>query len=177
MNILELKSLVTPPKEPLEIGTLEEWHRVEQELGLALPADYREFVFAYGSGLFAQFYRVYNPFSADKYISLDTQVQKTCEWRRRTKAEFPEDVPYPIYPESGGILPWGNDENGHDYYWLTQGSPDQWTVLADDVRGTGFSHHDCSMTGYLLGVLSKRVKPLVGDYPRKENFVFEPFRE
>ncbi len=177
MNIEQLKTLVPPPKQPLEIGTPDEWHRLEQRLALVLPTDYREFVLTYGTGLFAQFYRVYNPFSADTYMSLYAQVQKTCDWRRRTKAEFPERVPYAIYPDPGGILPWGNDENGHDYYWLTRGSPEDWTVVADDVRGAGFSQHNCTMTGYLLGVLSKRIKPLAGDYPRKENFVFEPFRE
>jgi hypothetical protein len=87
----------------------------------------------------------------------------------------PERVPYAIYPESGGILPWGNDENGHDYYWLTRGSPEEWIVIADDVRGVGFSEYSCSMTGYLLGVLSNRITPLAGDYPRKENLVFRAF--
>ena len=63
MSIADLMKLVPPPAKPFEVGTLAEWAKVEAELGTQLPQDYRDFVFAYGSGLFAGLYRVYNPFS------------------------------------------------------------------------------------------------------------------
>jgi hypothetical protein len=175
MAIAAVKKLVLPPKQPLQVGSLDEWRLAEQKLGLGLPSDYRDFVFTYGTGLFAGFYRVYNPFATGKSMSLLPAVKDTCEWRGKTRKEFPERVPYPIYPESGGILPWGNDENGHDYYWLTRGSPDAWIVLSDDVRGKGFAEHTCSMTEYLLAVLEGRIAPLCGDAFTTRDFVFEPF--
>ena len=57
--------------------------------------------------------------------------------RRETERDWPHRVPYPIYPDQPGLLPWGNDENGNDYYWLTEGAPDTWRVLSDEVRGEG----------------------------------------
>jgi hypothetical protein len=165
---------VPPPGKPVDVGSLEDWRAAERELGLALPSDYRDFIFTYGTGLFARFFRLYNPFATGA-MGLLPSVQETCEWRRRTKRDFPERVPYPIYPESPGILPWGNDENGHDYYWFTQGAPDQWTVLSDNVRGSGFAEHRCSLTEYLTGILLGRIKPLAADCFTEEDRVFKPF--
>jgi hypothetical protein len=176
MAIAPLKKLVPPPNQPLDVGSLHQWRLAERKLGLGLPSDYREFVFAYGSGLFARFYRVYNPFAADKSMSLLAAVKETCKWRRETRKEFPERVPYPIFPEAGGILPWGNDENGHDYYWFTRGPPDDWIVLSDDVRGNGLAEHKKSMTEYLLGVLRGDIAPLCRDTFTRRDFVFKPFK-
>ncbi len=176
MAIAALTKLVPPPKQPLQVGSLAEWELAERKLCLALPSDYRDFVFTYGTGLFAGFYRVYSPFATERSMSLVPAVADTCEWRLNTRKEFPERVPYPIYPESGGILPWGNDENGHDYYWLTRGSPEDWIVLSDNVRGSGFAEHKCSMTGYLLAVLKGKIAPLCGDAFTRRDFVFKPFK-
>ena len=175
MAIGSLKKLVPAPKQPFELGSMEQWRLAEQKLGLTLPSDYRDFVFTYGTGLFAQFYRVYNPFSASESMSLVSAVQKTCDWRRQIRTEFPDRVPYPIHPEKHGILPWGNDENGNDYYWLARGSPEEWIVLSDNVRGNGFAEHKCSMTEYLQGVLTKQIAPLSGDEFKQEDFAFRPF--
>jgi hypothetical protein len=174
MSIAHLKRLVRPPALPTDVGSLADWRLCEQRLGVILPSDYRDFIFTYGTGLFARFFRVYSPF-ANGAMSLYSSVQDTCKWRRETKRDFPDRVPYPIYPERPGILPWGNDENGHDYYWLTRGKPDDWIVLADEVRGGGFSEHDCSMTEYLAGVLLGPIEPLAGDPFTEEDRTFKPF--
>jgi hypothetical protein len=84
-------------------------------------------------------------------------------------------VPYPIYPDQPGLLPWGNDENGNDYYWFTEGAPNTWRVLSDEGRGEGFREYGCTMTEFLTKVLLGEFKALAGDYPRHENRVFEPY--
>jgi hypothetical protein len=173
MPIELLKKIVPPPTRPSEVGSFQQWQAVEHELGLVLPTDYREFVVTYGSGLFAQFYRVYNPFAASKYTALATSVQRVCAAAREIKCEWPDQVPYPIYPEQPGLVPWGNDENGNDYYWLTEGASDTWRVLSDEVRGEGFRDYGCTMTEFLARVLLGEIEALAGDYPRDENRVFE----
>src|SRR5207249_2196357 len=116
MPIEPLKKIVPPPPIPSEVGSLQQWQAVERQPGLALPFDYRDFVFTYGSGLFAQFYRIYNPFAASEYTALYPSVERVCGCERETKSDWPDRVPYPIYPDQPGLLPWGNDENGNDYY-------------------------------------------------------------
>jgi hypothetical protein len=176
VSIKRLTKLVPPPESPTEVGSLEEWEAAEEELGAGLPRDYREFVYRYGSGLFAGLYIVYNPFAASEYIRLLDRVRTVCEIERDLKQSMGSKyVSFPIFPEKGGILPWGRDENGNDYYWLTEGPPSKWTVVQNNVRGKGYARHNCSMTGFLLEVLEGRIKPLASGYPGPEDFVFHPY--
>ena len=175
MSIAELKKLVPPPSESFEVGTLAQWRKFENQLGVKLPRDYREFVFAYGSGLFAIFYRVYNPFAASEYIALLPSSKRICDLDRESQRAYPERFPYPYYPEPGGLLPWGNDENGNDYFWLTQGPPTKWIVVQDENRGKGICVQRYTMTGFLVAILQRKVRALAGSYPKKTHLIFEPW--
>jgi hypothetical protein len=173
MPIEMLRQIVPPPDRPSEVGSADEWEVVERALGLGLPSDYRDFVFTYGSGLFARFYRIYNPFAVSKYTAFYPSVERVCAAARELKREWPREIPYPIYPEQPGLLPWGNDENGNNYYWLTDGAPDSWLILSDEVRGEGFKEHKCTMTEFLTKILLGELPALAGDYPSEEDRVFE----
>lgn len=177
MSIIKLKSLVPPPVRPFEIGTIDQWRAVEQELGVELPSDYREFVFTYGTGMFAGFYVVYNPCSAMKTANLLTKISTLCQQEREFKREFPDAVPYRIHPDRPGLLPWGGDENGNYYYWITDGPPDSWLVVSDEVRGEGFREYGRCMTDFLCDVLTGKIEALAGGYPTDENRVFESWED
>jgi hypothetical protein len=173
MSLADLKKLVPPPAKPFEVGSLPQWRKIEERLGTKLPRDYREFVFTYGSGLFAGFYRVYNPFAASEYIGLLPQSKRVCGINREAQRSFPSRFPYPYYPDPGGLLPWGNDENGNDYFWLIEGPPTKWVVVQDNNRGEGIRIQPYSMTGFLTEILHRRIKPLASGYPRKADYHFE----
>jgi hypothetical protein len=175
MSIHKLKSLVPPPTKPFEVGSIDQWRVIEKKLGLVLPADYRDFVFTYGTGLFAELYRVYNPFGVTKWTNFSASIERACGWIRETKQDWPSRVPYPIFPEPSGLLPWGNDENGNNYYWITSGSPDSWLVVSDELRGEGFREYGRRMTDFLCEVLTGKIEALAGDYPRDGHLVFKPF--
>jgi hypothetical protein len=173
MSFTELSRLVAPPDTPQEVGTLAEWSSIESQLGMTLPGDYREFVFAYGTGLFANFYRVYNPFASSQYIALIPSVTRVCGYNRESQKSFPDRFPYPYYPDANGLLPWGNDVNGNDYFWLTDGSPNEWRVVQDENRGNGILVHPLSMTEFLTSILKGETTPLAGGYPLGEDYVFQ----
>ena len=143
--------------------------------GGQLPTDYHEFVDAYGSGLFANFYRVNNPFSADEYLALVPASNSWAQMLREEKENDEDAVPFPIFPEAGGVLHWANDENGNTYYWQTVGLPDKWTVVQRQERGTGFKEHKYSMSGFLTGVLTKKIKALASGYPNKDSLMFAQY--
>lgn len=173
MSIAAVTKLVPPPARPSEVGSIEQWRAVEEQLGLVLPSDYREFIFNYGSGLFANFFRIYNPFAKNKWTALYPSVVRVCGWQRELRQTWPKDVPYEIYPTPSGILPWGNDENGNNYFWIAKGSPDAWTVLSDEVRGEGFREYGYTITEYLTKVLLKECDALAGGYPTEKDRVFK----
>lgn len=49
MSVAKLKKLIPPPEKPLEVGTPAKWSKIEKQLGITLPEDYRDFIFTYGS--------------------------------------------------------------------------------------------------------------------------------
>lgn len=173
MSIAKLTKLVPPPNKPISSGTGQDWAKVEKEIGTRLPQDYKDFIAAYGSGSFAQFYTVFNPFAESKWVRLADRVNDAPERLQDIHDDEPDFLPYDIFPKSPGILNWGNDGNGNDYFWLIEGDdPDAWPVIAFDCRGSGAEKHDCTLTGYLLGVMEKKIKPLATDFPRKECYRF-----
>jgi hypothetical protein len=169
MALAVVTGLVPPPARPSGVGTLEQWRAAERELDLVFPTDYREFVFAYGTGTFATEYSVYSPFWGAEYFD---HVRYLCQIEREFRVEFPNRVPYPVWPEPGGVFPWGSDQNGNYYLWLTDGPPDLWQVVTNEPRGHGYREHDCTMTEYLAGVMLGRIRPLIGDFPTPDCFVF-----
>jgi SMI1-KNR4 cell-wall len=125
------------------------------QLGLRLPSDYKQFWRCYGAGEFVDPPRlgiqVWDPFS-DYYFD---KISADCDSLRR----WGEAVPYSVYPEVPGLLPWGSDDNGYTLYWLTEGHPDMWPVLFRPPREhTYFERIDLSMTSYLAGCFSQRIK-------------------
>src|SRR5262245_20096564 len=108
-----LVTMVPPPKEPYEAGDAEGFARVESDLGLKLPGDYKNFIHTYGTGQWQEFWYVLNPFSANEYGNLVTQSQnrRPTKWSALDAERTIRDgqghrYPHPIYPEPGGILPW-----------------------------------------------------------------------
>lgn len=174
MSLSNLKELVAPPTQPIEAGSLNQWNTVEERLGLSLPSDYRDFILAYGTGQFARFYLVFNPFSISEWVNLFTCVKRLCNAESEIKRHWPDTVPYRIYPERPGLLPWGCDENGNYYFWLTAGPADTWQVISDEVRGEGFREYGRCMTDFLHDVLSGKTKALAGDFPQDDDRIFEP---
>jgi hypothetical protein len=67
--------------------------------------------------------------------------------------------PYPIYPDLGGLLFWGQTDGNDMFFWLTEDSdPDRWPVV-------GWSRHDTStivfedgMVAFLAALFTGRVK-------------------
>jgi hypothetical protein len=167
MSIERLKQLVLAPNQPTEQGTTEQWIAIESELGTPLPQDYRLFICTYGTGLFANLYIVLNPFSVSEHIALLPAIRTI----RETYQEM-SHITYPMFPDPGGLLPWGKDENGNFYFWVTKGEPNGWNVVEHAVRGDGFRQHDCSMTEFLVGILERKITALASCYPNDRSYRF-----
>jgi hypothetical protein len=154
MSLDRLRSLAPPPDEPLEPGDPKGWEHVEDELGTALPADFKRFTELYGSGKFDDFLYLFNPFSADPAGNLvaakDTMLADYAE----TRSKFPDRLPLPPFPEPGGLLPLGRSDNGNELYWLTEGAPDGWGVVAFAGRSTDHEVHEHPVTRFLELLLS-----------------------
>jgi len=139
----EFLSVIPKPKSSAH--TAASWKRVEQTLTTPLPADYKSFVESYGNGLICGVIRIHNPFSG--YMDwFDTIL----DMYRGMKDIFS----HPLFPTSGGLLPFGYTENGGMHLmWKTSGStPDKWTVALVNWDKLTVESLDYNMTDFLLNV-------------------------
>ncbi len=97
---------------------------------------------------------------------------------RHDEGCLPDRPTYPIWPESGGLLSWGGDNNANTYFWLTDGAGDFWPVVSSDPREHGSPDtpisnsliHSSSPPQYLL----PRPSLSVGLAPRSSRSLMMP---
>jgi hypothetical protein len=138
-----LVKMVPPPKKPLAGGTAAGFRRVEATLKVRLPDDYKQLIHTYGCGQWQGFWYIMNPFSKNEWNNLLFHCRKSKPRQRCTRLDAERvmreeynsysDIygryPYPIYPESGGIIPWAWTDNGGTFFWVTSGSPEKWPTV------------------------------------------------
>jgi uncharacterized protein (TIGR02996 family) len=146
----ELRQVLLPPRRPFQASG--DWAAVEAALGAALPADYKALVNAYGSGTINSCLEVVSPF----YPGLDIREWWT-NWARfyTDIAEF-EDIPYPVFPEAGGLLPFGTLGDVDILNWRTVGEPHDWPFVYYDREQGFFEIKGLSAVEFLLEVVTQR---------------------
>ncbi|WP_157407770.1 hypothetical protein [Actinomadura atramentaria] len=110
-----------------------DWHRVEESIGLALPEDYKSIVDGTVDGFFQGVVRVGRP-GGDGYVETDFlgYYAHLLDDLRVSRGEG-NAVPYPIFPEVGGLLPWGIGPGMTPIFWRTDDvDPNNWTVVVAD---------------------------------------------
>ncbi|QDT30077.1 SMI1/KNR4 family protein [Gimesia panareensis] len=173
MALGELLKIVTPPDKPKEVPTKPNWAAVEKKLGLQLPDDYKRYVTKFGTGVLGSFLRVYNPFSKREYTSLQKSVVSVCEIHQMRSDTFP----YEFYPESPGLLPWGNDDNGNNLFWLTRGARNKWPIVVCSGRDDRSQLFEMGMTAFLARTFTGEVKCKIWPKPfavKSRRFQFQP---
>jgi hypothetical protein len=145
----QLCDAVPPPCNPVEAGSIEAFTDVEARLALALPDDYKRLVCAYGTGSWKGFLWVLNPFSANRHLNLLAQAQRQLAAERAIRTVWPRNVPFALYPEGGGLFPWGMTDNGNRLYWLTTGDPAAWPTVVYESRGPRHDRHELSCCAFL----------------------------
>jgi hypothetical protein len=154
MNLGTLENIIRPPRQPLESGESIGWDVIEKQLGTKLPEDYKKFIRYYGTGSINEFLFVLNPFSVNRHVNLVERGQVEREAFQTSKANFPKYYFDEIFPNIGGLLPFGITDNGEVLYWRTAGRVEHWTVTVYESRGPGHINYGIDMTSFLRGMLS-----------------------
>jgi hypothetical protein len=155
MTIEALLKVVPPPAEPFEAFT-GPWEPTEDDLGTALPQDYKDFVRLYGSGYFMEFLGIHVPRTRNYNTWLNGQVRVVTSAFK----DWDDLLPYPMWPDPEGLIPFGGTDNGHQLFWLRRGPPEAWGVVIYDRWSLfEFETFDCDLTGFLAGLATGDVKP------------------
>jgi hypothetical protein len=172
-----LRRLLPPPADPVEAGRPDGWPAVEQSLGTGLPSDFKGFTELYGSGKVDDFLYLFNPFTQEPDGNLVVERDRVLAGYRQTRARFPERLPWPAFPEPGGVLPLGRTDNGDELYWVTDGEPDGWPVVLVEARAALQELYRMPVTGFLATLaanqLTSRILPQ--DLLRRSSHRFTPF--
>lgn len=177
MSLGELCTIVSPPHSPFESGRDEDWSKIEIELGTRLPDDYKKFIDLFGTGNLGNYFYILNPFAFNEFVNLFNQTQELLDANREVRKNFPEAVPFSLYPEPNGILPWAFLDTGDVLFWLTKGKPNDWTVVVQESRLAEWEQFSESMSSFLTklfrGDLSSRI---LGEKCRQVCVTFEPVK-
>lgn len=177
----ELVKILPPPAVPSDLDERYlEWN--QQALSIKLPKDYVEFGRIYGSGNIkcAYSWEVISPFRASYAAFVLSQSRTHILFRESQQIE---DVPFGIFPESGGILPFATSSNGDSIGWITNGEPDEWPVVDLETYEEGrYQILQMGFSEYFYRVLTRDIvldrheggdEWEVGDVKFRDRFFFD----
>jgi hypothetical protein len=176
MSIHDLLQVVPVPARLVLTGSPRQWSQVEEALGTPLPGDYRALITTYGAGQFQGplCIRVYNPFHAPDADSL----RSTCDHLRDLRGLVGRrGVPHGVHPDRPGWLPWGEDDIGDLFCWVTEGPPDRWPTLLISRLGNNFLQVPLPMTSLLAELMSGQLPACIWcdeEEPEEEEEGMEP---
>jgi hypothetical protein len=148
-----LIELMPPPRNPRAAGNDQGWASIESRIGTTFPTDYKDFIALYGPGEIDRQIGIVRPFS--EVGGLEDRLLRLQSTRQEMVAGLGySPVPYPAFPELGGLLPWGHTANGDVLSWVTTtSSPDSWVVCIEDAE-CEWEVFEGPMTSFLVAILS-----------------------
>ena len=174
---VKIIEVLPPPDNPVYAGDPSRWEAIEKRLGTPLPIDYKNFINTYGTGFIGGTVWIYNPFFDYHAQNLLSANENWLALFREVKAEFPKRYPFPIYPESGGVLLCGRTDTGDKICWKTTGDPDSWTIILVDKSGIDVEEYDGGITSFLIAFLTGEFQGelLLGEPCPSNEMLFRPW--
>lgn len=155
-----------PPAEPIDVDpAMLQRNLISLKLTSGLPEDYLRYSMLYGSGV-VEFYdthpdwRTYgwdicSPARLSYPVNVASFFDVNNQYREAMETFY---IPLGLYPEPGGLLPFGVDGGGTWLTWKTDGTPDKWNVVIiysyDDDE---YSMLDMNFTEFLYHLLKREI--------------------
>jgi hypothetical protein len=130
--VQKILQLIPPPASTLYKVTDQSFLEVEKQYKIVFPNDYKEILSIYGSGTFCDTLYIASPFGTN---SLFDSHFKRIEFYHTMLKGFPvqEDKPrFPIFPEPGGLLEIGGDDNANVLMWKIDYTHNTWPLYFFD---------------------------------------------
>jgi len=128
-EFFQLIAILSPTVEAPSDG---DWVQFEAH-SLLVPNDYKAFLMHFGTGVLAEFFYIWNPFSNAPSMNLLSQKERTLQTLQDLVADAPElYVHWKLYPNEAGLLPFGKTGNGDILFWNTTGPADLWRVAVSN---------------------------------------------
>ena len=174
-SLEDLTARVAPPAEPTAI----DWDAAEQSLGdgFRFPEDYRALAERYGPGIFGGAIKLYIPNAPVAHFDVRAESVLQAEINRERLAAPHVGPPwrYPLYPEPGGLVTWGEGIDANPLYWAPRGAPEAWPTVIEDYEDLSMHEFAMPTATMLLALLEERLDvPFFTYIPPEERYTFEP---
>jgi hypothetical protein len=161
MSLQELLRIAPPPNNPIHTGTKEDFLIIENQIGSELPSDYKKYIQYYGDSMWYRHIYISTPFDP-----VDNGNYSFWGWHKKNmehlsllfKNEYSWHK-YPVFPEKGGIFLCGGDIFGEMIAWITEGEPDNWSVVYFNVDCALFNKYEMNITTFLLKLIKNEIHP------------------
>ncbi|MGK5642423.1 SMI1/KNR4 family protein, partial [Streptomyces sp. URMC 126] len=167
-SIAHLIQSVPPPQS----AQPKEWHRVEAQMGTALPTDYKQLVDTYGGGVFDDAIWLLEPWCPNEFYDLITENEDRPDILAQLWA-LGEPKPAVLEEDGNRVVAWALTENGDYLYWLVRPGqdPDEWTVMVKEGRGPLWESHPMGCAQFIEAALltGSAQSEIFGDYPLDEH--------
>ena len=131
--------------------------RIQTAIGFRLPQDYYRFARIWGAGWINSHLSVHCPSPREEtLLSLGLEM---LDATRQLRDAFPEELPWPLYPEPGGWFPWARTSLGDMICWVTsENDPDLWHVVSLGLDPPkAIEYHSENALTLLLNLLSRTI--------------------
>ncbi|SIR15916.1 SMI1-KNR4 cell-wall [Rhizobium sp. RU33A] len=156
MDFDQITTLIAPPIDPIETSG-SSWTEIEREIGAFLPADYKKFVSTYGTGSIGDFLWVFNPFSKNKNLNLNSFRYLQSSYQN-LKADFPELYDRPPFPLHDSFFTWAQTDNGDSLIWIIKSEPPEtWQVGIHSADQAEEELTSLTFTGFMVRLLEKQL--------------------
>ncbi|WP_367323414.1 SMI1/KNR4 family protein [Streptomyces sp. HUAS ZL42] len=111
-----------------------DWQALEARSGVTFPADYKQFVTAYGPGCVNDQLYVFHPKAAggSEGLRLESLWEQASYAHSELSRNAPDYYPYPIYPTPGGCIPVARSTSGNQVLLAPPKSGESdWSVVLD----------------------------------------------
>ncbi|MDQ0987569.1 hypothetical protein QFZ71_004852 [Streptomyces sp. V2I9] len=152
-HMQRLIRLVAPPQGA---ARPRDWGDVARELGIQLPADYRELIDTYGGGCLDKYLWVLEPDCQKRPYDLLSSVEERDESFKMLWEEGEEKPAQLLEVPESRLIPWASTDNGEFIYWLALAGahPDSWTVMVNEARGAWWEHFEVGCAEFLVSLLT-----------------------
>lgn len=132
-----------------------DWRR----LGMALPADYRRLAEEFPVGWFQGFAGLHYPGVSLTWHHFDLEARRDeSSGLLRDLQRRGLEIPFPVYPEPGGLFEWGSSRWGDSFFWITDGAdPELWKVAASEATHASWRVFDGGVGDFLLGLVCENL--------------------
>lgn len=140
---------------PTCVEKTHEWNRIEAEMKVVFPEDYKKMIDIYGGGGINEFLWILSPFTKCKNLNMIEKYQEMKNAYFQMKALFPDLLPFDFYDGKQGLFPWGITDNGDELYWYFCETGNKLVVF--ESRYSSYQEFEMNVTDFLSCLLQKKI--------------------